>query len=248
MGTKSLIRRLVPASAWRRGSEAKRRAIEAFRARRSLRRKFTDIYHSDVWREPGKDRLRFYSGRGSDDEFTSQYVKLVSEFIRQHGVKRVLDIGCGDFRVGNQLVTLHPDISYIGADIVKPLIRHNSEVFSGLRNVKFLCLDASKDQFPDADLVLIRQVLQHLSNKNIAAILAKTRKYRWVLASDAVPPNASPSPNEDMTDGYIARESGLYLEQPPFNELCTCLLTTSVYKPGGTEIFENIRTMFIENT
>jgi len=237
----------VPASVWHRGSQAKQRIIEALRARKSLRRKFTDIYHSDVWRQPGKDRLKFYSGRGSDDEFSSQYVRLVSEFIRQHGVRSVLDIGCGDFRVGKQLVMLNPDISYIGADIVEPLIRHNSEVFSGLRNVKFLCIDASRDQFPNADLILIRQVLQHLSNRNIAAILSKTRKYRWILASDAVPPNGSAGPNEDMTDGYVARDNGLYLEQPPFNERCTCLLTTSVYKPDGTEIFENIRTMFIEN-
>jgi hypothetical protein len=94
---------------------------------------------------------------------------------------------------------------------------------------------------------LIRQALQHPSNEN-TVILEKTTAYKWVFASDATPPNEIPRPNDDMVDGFVVRERGLFLEQPPFNKKCECLLITSIQKQSDHGIFENIRTMFIENT
>ena len=244
MSIKNSIRALVPRRIWLTLSNTKQALIKVLLSRRSLRRKFTDIYQTDVWRQSGKEPFKFYSGRGSDDEFTREYLSVVSEFIRKNGARNVLDIGCGDFRVGKQLVLLNPQISYIGIDIVEPLIRHNAETFASMPNVKFLSLNAATDALPDADLVLIRQVLQHLSNRNISLILQKLRKFKWVLASDAVPPKSHPSPNEDMADGHVVRERGLFLEEAPFNVACSCILITSIRRPDG-DIFEDIRTMLI---
>lgn len=247
MRTKDVLRRLLPGALWRKLSDGKKLVRETLYAKRSLRSKFTDIYSTDVWKQPGQKEFKFYSGRGSDDEFTRQYVEVVSNFIRQNHITTVFDIGCGDFRVGRQLVAANPHISYTGSDIVEPLIRHNAESF-GAAGVRFLCLDAVSDPLPQAELVLIRQVLQHLSNKNISAILRKLGQYKWVLASDAIAPGSEPRSNEDMADGHVVRERGLFLEEEPFNQQCTCVLVTSVRKPDSDFVFEDVRTVLIQNT
>ena len=248
MRIKDILRGFLPAAVWRTLSVGKRRFRETLDAKRSLRSKFTDIYNTDVWRQPGEKQLKYYSGRGSDDEFTRRYVEVVSDFIRQNRIRTVLDIGCGDFRVGRQLISSNPGISYTGVDIVEPLIQHNTESYGNLAGVRFLCLNAVRDPLPDAELVLIRQVLQHLSNKNISTILHKLRKYRWILASDAVLPTSTPCSNDDMRDGHVVRERGLFLEKEPFNQECTCLLITSVRKPNSDFVFEDVRTVLIQHT
>jgi SAM-dependent methyltransferase len=248
MGIKHYAKKVAPLGMWFRLSKIKERVHRAIYRRRSLRKRFAEIYTTGVWGPSPRESTKFYSGRGSDDEFSQAYVGLISDFIKKHGVRTVVDIGCGDFRIGRQLVELNPELTYTGVDVVAPLIKHNSERFAGLPRINFVCLDAARDHLPPAELVLIRQVLQHLSNKNVASILDKTKAYKWVFASDATPPNEIPHPNEDMVDGFVVRERGLFIERPPFNKKCECLLVTSILKPGGQGIFENIRTMFIDNT
>src|SRR4029079_4555282 len=82
-------------------------------------------------------------------------------------VKSVVEIGCGDFAVASTYVNQCQ--SYIGVDVVKRLAERNAERF-GSSTVKFLWLDASKSRLPKSDLCIIRQVLQHLRNRDIKAI------------------------------------------------------------------------------
>jgi hypothetical protein len=102
--------------------------------------------------------------------------------IREFGVDSILDVPCGDFSWMSQ-VDLQ-GITYIGVDIVRPLIeelkiRHSSKNFS------FLCLDATKDMLPNQDLILTRDLLFHLSYKDILHFLQNILKtdFKYFLST-----------------------------------------------------------------
>ena len=73
-------------------------------------------------------------------------------------------MGCGDFFIGKDLVKMTE--SYIGADIIPEVIKSISATFKDL-NVNFICIDSTRDKLPNSNFLLLRQVLQHLSNKDI---------------------------------------------------------------------------------
>src|SRR4249920_1267225 len=127
-------------------------------ADRSRAEVFTHIYRSGMW---GRGEGEFYSGPGSDTNVTAPYVAAVRRFIESHGTKSVVDIGCGDFRVGALLLT--DGLSYHGIDIVPQVVEHNRRVH-GSAAVKFSCLDVISSDPPPGDLCLVREVFQHLSN------------------------------------------------------------------------------------
>ena len=80
----------------------------------------------------------------------------------------VVDLDCGDFHVGSRLRCLCS--GYVACDIVEPLIAFNAKTFEGL-GVDFRTLDLTKDELPSGEVVFVRQVLQHLSNDDIARAL-----------------------------------------------------------------------------
>jgi hypothetical protein len=61
-------------------------------------------------------------------------------------------------------------INYIGGDIVKPLIQQLSETYSS-KTVRFLHLDITKSPLPQADLMICRDCLAHLSFADTRAML-----------------------------------------------------------------------------
>ena len=79
-------------------------------------------------------------------------------------------MGCGDFVVGSKIRSLCNQ--YIACDIVAPLIEYNKKKYQPL-NVDFRTLNLISDNLPSADVVFIRQVLQHLSNIEIKNIIPK---------------------------------------------------------------------------
>ena len=105
-------------------------------------------------------------------------------------------------------------------DIVEELVAQNQARY-GNENVSFRCLDLIADELPDADICLVRQVLQHLSNAQIASVLTKLKKYRYVLITEHYPaPHLAIAPNLDKPHGSDTRtfdNSGVYLDAPPFN-------------------------------
>src|SRR3954452_8227143 len=61
---------------------------------------FTRIYHNNLWGKIEGDK--YFSGRGSLDEFVRPYIKWIVSFINEYNIKAVVDLGCGDFRIGQQ--------------------------------------------------------------------------------------------------------------------------------------------------
>jgi hypothetical protein len=103
--------------------------------------------------------------------------------------------------------------------VVPDLVARNQRLFGGPR-VSFRCLDATRDELPVGDLVLVREVLQHLSNAEIAVILGKLRNYRYALISEYQPAAEHlVRPNIDKAHGMDTRiwdGSAVFPERPPF--------------------------------
>lgn len=187
---------------------------------------FTDIYKGRKWGTDNKSQ--FYSGSGSDDEHSMQYVKVISDFIKYNNIKTVVDLGCGDFRIGKRITQLN-QINYTGVDVVEELTDYNNKNFKQ-DNIQFLYRNIVRDKIPDGELCLIRQVLQHLSNEDIKTILNKCKKYKYFVVTEHLPVNADNEPNIDKQPDASIRYysgSGVYLDKPPYNKKTKELL--SVY-------------------
>ena len=174
------------------------------------------IYEKKLW--GGGEAFDFYSGAGSHQaELLEPYVDAVSSFLTSFETPlTVCDLGCGDFNVGKQLVP-HAQ-KYTGVDIVPDLIARNRATFKA-DNLEFLCLDIAVDEWPAADCVLLRQVLQHLSNAEVQRIVSKLANYKYVIVTEHLP-QGSFTPNKDILSGQGIRlkvQSGIDLLAPPFN-------------------------------
>lgn len=171
---------------------------------------FEAVYRNKSWGGRWRFWQRFYSGRGSTGSLAEKYCKAVAPLLNG---KVVVDIGCGDFNIGRKLVK--SSCQYIACDIVKPLIEYNRKKFKG---VDFRVLDATRDDLPDGDIVLIREVLQHLDNSSVSKVLDKLSKYQSAIITEHVPPfNFTPNIDKPINGGdRTLFRSGLVLTEAPF--------------------------------
>ena len=185
---------------------------------------FSEIYQNNIW---GKDDGGgFYSGTGSDDDYSIPYANTIIKFIDENNISSVVDLGCGDFRVGDK-INKNTQIKYVGVDVVPDLIKHHQQKYQ-TDKIKFKQLNIVKDQLPAGQLCLIRQVLQHLSNSDIQKILAKCKQYQYLIVTEHLPTMENVIPNKDKPydeSNRLSDDSGVYLDQPPFNKQVRELLT-----------------------
>lgn len=208
---------------------------------------FTKIYTNNEW---GGEVGTFCSGSGSQTVVAQKYCEMVKEFVNQHEVKTILDLGCGDFNVGKNCQI--QGVKYIGIDIVHLLIDRNINEF-GSNNIEFRCLNIIEDELPEADLVLVRQVLQHLSNDQILKILKKLKMYPFVLVSEHYPAEGCHIVfNIDKPHGSDTRlvdNSAVYLDKPPFNVLGLVVLDINALNGEvGSGDGERIKTVLLSRT
>ncbi|WP_299124866.1 class I SAM-dependent methyltransferase [uncultured Winogradskyella sp.] len=175
----------------------------------------SQIYEQHLW--GGKD-FDFYSGDGSHNyKIVKPYLDTVISFLKTHNNSlTVCDLGCGDFHIGKHLTKYAK--KYIAVDIVEHLIERNISKFKD-DNLEFHCLDIAKDKLPKADCIILRQVLQHLSNAEIQDIVKKLSTYKFVILTEHIP-MANFIPNKDILSGQgirLKQNSGVDLLKSPFN-------------------------------
>lgn len=215
-------------------------------AKPDLKEAFSNIYKNAVW---GGEKGKYYSGGGSHDpEIIEPYILFLTDFIRTREIRSVCDVGAGDFFIMNRVMSACPDIEYYGLDIVDDLIHYNSETF-GNDYIHFISADASDPEtvLPAADLLIVRQVLQHLSNKNIQTILGKSKSFRYVLITEDIYAGDDVEYNIDKIDGSGTRTdacSGVYIEYAPF-QIQPVEHVLNISNPEDTD--RVIRTTLIEN-
>jgi hypothetical protein len=205
----------------------------------SNREIFTNVYQNKLWGAASpENESPFYSGPGSSDpQIVDPYVETVKRFFDSFPAKKkAVDLGCGDFRVGSRIIDSFD--SYTACDVVPELILFNIRYWQHLP-VEFSVIDLVKDQIPTGDVLILRQVLQHLSNDDISKF---TQSIPWgfsyLLLTEHLPSESDFLANKDKvsgTDIRLGSGSGVVLTQPPFNmnfKSETTLL--SVPQFGGT--------------
>lgn len=173
------------------------------------------VYEMKLW---GDNKSDFYSGEGSHQpEIVNPYITALTSFLASFKSPLVVcDLGCGDFNVGRQLVKYTK--KYIAVDIVADLIAYNKKKYKE-ENLEFHCLDIAVANLPIGDCVLLRQVLQHLSNAEVQSILEKLHIYKYLILTEHLP-TGDFEPNKDIISGQgtrLKKKSGINLLAPPFN-------------------------------
>lgn len=173
------------------------------------------IYDQSLW---GGKEFDFYSGIGSHDPMiVNIYVKTVTNFLKSHDHKMTIcDIGCGDFNIGQHIFKYSK--KYFAIDIVEELIERNKIKFK-TKNLEFLCLDIANDVLPKADVIIIRQVLQHLSNNEIQQILNRLKTCKYIILTEHLPVgDFTPNTNKIASQGIrLKQQSGVDILSAPFN-------------------------------
>jgi hypothetical protein len=177
---------------------------------------FTEIYRNNIW---GGEQGSICSGGGSHDaDVAEAYLQMMRSQaeIHSYGEATFVDLGCGDMAIGKSLIPLCRE--FIGVDVVRFVIDRHREEFGG-ENVRFVHADMTNEDLPDGDVCLIRQVFQHLSNRQIAAVLPKLCKYRHVYLTEHLPTGEGWMPNRDKPHGAGIRlsvGSGVDITAQPF--------------------------------
>ena len=173
------------------------------------------IYDMNLW---GGDEFDFYSGAGSHDpKIINPYLNVLIGFFESHNTPLlVCDLGCGDFNIGKHLTKYSK--KYMAIDIVENLIDRNKKLYKD-HNLEFQCLDIIEDELPPADCIILRQVLQHLSNKDIEKVIEKIAVYKYIILTEHLP-LGNFVPNKDIISGQgirLKQNSGVNILEWPFN-------------------------------
>jgi Methyltransferase domain len=243
------LRDIIPASLRSSWAYRQFRATYTLNRFRSSESIFSEIYKNNEW---GGEAGTLYSGSGSRGEVVDDYVSFVLNFIQIHSPAEVIDLGCGDFYVGAKIVGACAH--YVGIDVVPELIAQHQERYA-TDQISFACLDVTTDGLPRGDICLIRQVFQHLSNRQITEVLSKCRQYQYVLVTEHCPSRdelIAPK-NLDKAPGSGTRldfGSTVDLREAPFNLPASEVLVNPAAQPpdGPQDIYSrgSIRTYLLE--
>ncbi len=169
--------------------------------------KFTEIYHHKSWGPDQESR----SGAGSSLKATERAREALPLLMASRGMKSLLDIPCGDFNWMRE--TRIGWVDYTGGDIVGELIDELQSRYGNERR-RFLKLDLLSSELPQADLVLCRDCLQHLSHVDFQRAIANIVRSgaKWLLATTF--PGRLPTDNRPIETGQWWPHN---LEAEPFN-------------------------------
>ena len=158
--------------------------------RLDLKGRFEYIFDTNLW---GDDQSR--SGVGSTLPETETLRREIPRLLQELGARSLLDIPCGDF---GWLSLTELGVDYTGADIVEALIAQNTARYRSASRI-FVRLDLTADPLPQADVVLCRDCLVHLSYANIRRALDNVKRSgaKYLLVTSF--PEAKS--NRDIEDG-----------------------------------------------
>lgn len=195
--------------------------VGAVQAEPTCEEVFTRIYQTAEWGtgETGE----CCSGSGSTVANTVSYRPFLQDFFNVYDIHSVVDAGCGDF---GHLKALNWDgMDYVGYDVVKFLIQRDNKNYKA-PNIRFVHGDILSTDLPPADLLICKDVLEHLSNEDVFQFLNQIKKYKYCLITNDVDVNTLSSTNPNCKRGSYRP---LDLTQPPFNVKGVKSLTYGAY-------------------
>lgn len=164
--------------------------------------RFEQIYATNEWGHG--------SGEGSLPVHTKGYVAFLQRFLSDNRIASVVDMGCGDWQFSKSIQW--GSIRYRGYDVVRQVVERNIEQYSA-PNISFHLYSGNPADLPPADLLISKDVLQHLSDGAIAKVLPCLDRFKYSLLTNCVNPVGTTVPT-DIVDGDFRY---LDLRLPPFN-------------------------------
>ena len=156
-------------------------AIQTVDRESPLTKTFNRIYSDGVW---GRNVAGAgTSGSGSTLETTREYRAYLQDFIKKHGVTSIVDAGCGDWSFSSTIDW--GGASYLGVDIASDVIEAVRRKH-GKDKITFRVADIT-EELPSADLLISKDVLQHLPNALVQKFIVnnlKKGRYKWALLTN----------------------------------------------------------------
>jgi 2-polyprenyl-3-methyl-5-hydroxy-6-metoxy-1,4-benzoquinol methylase len=173
-----------------------------------MERDFTRISQDNTW----SSWPETVSGEGSMIKYTNNVREQLPKLFAAYNIKSVLDLPCGDFNWMKEID--FDEMTYNGADIVRHIIKENQEKYA-TDNINFHHLDATTAIPEKHDLIICRDLLIHLSNKNILKVLnnLKASGSKYFLISTA--PEAGSNDSKDAAFRPIDISLPIYGMGPP---------------------------------
>lgn len=133
-------------------------------------RRFTAIYKKNIWADDES-----VSGKGSRNDSLSvkESLEALDYVFSNYEINSLLDLPCGDLNWIIKFIKARPNLDYTGCDIVEELIATNSKKYPDL---KLLRLDIIKNVPAKADLVFCKDLINHLTYKEIFSSLSNLAK------------------------------------------------------------------------
>lgn len=164
---------------------------------------FEGVYRRNVWSEGDEStyKLDYYSGSGSIPKNVPMYLKLLQDIFNDNRFMTIVDLGCGDFKLMEK-ISVPPKKSYKGFDVVDGLIKRNQKQYTK-KNIKFYYIEDLKDfKGQKADLLIIKDVMQHWSNRDIKYFLDNILpNFRYALITNDTQKDLSKQANVDISNG-----------------------------------------------
>mgnify|MGYP003338269088 CR=1 FL=1 len=135
---------------------------------------FDEIYATSYW--------GMGSGGGSTIKAALPYKKFLERFLRDHEIKSIVDLGCGDWQFSRFIDFAYA--SYKGFDVANTVVRENQKNFAS-DTVSFECFK-NYEVLPPADLLVCKDVLQHLSNDEVKKALSILPRYKFALITNDI--------------------------------------------------------------
>jgi hypothetical protein len=200
---------------------------------------FSEIHRRNIW-----GYQETVSGAGSTLQYTEPLRQGLPGLVGELGIRTLLDVPCGDLHWMSRIEL--PIERYIGCDIVPELVELAQSKY-GRPDREFRTVDLCNDPLPDADLLLCRDCLIHLSEEmnllalanilrsNIKYVLTTTypggsnrsiRNGDWFTINLCAPPYNFPAPIrvlDDWVPPYTPRQIGLW-EVESLRQACGHLL------------------------
>lgn len=164
----------------------------------SLEERFSKIYKINYW-----NNAESRSGQGSTLNLTKNLRTELPKLFAQFQIRKVFDGPCGDFN-WMKWVVKDSEIIYIGADIVHELIEENIARHAN-QQVNFIRLDLRLEQLPDADLMICRDCLFHLSYLDTRMLLENFVKSGIPYLLTTTYQNDGTFENTDIESGHFRK-------------------------------------------
>lgn len=180
---------------------------------------FTEIYDNNTWGG---------SGGGSMLSVNSQYIQILEFFMRINQIGTVIDYGCGDWQFSKEINW--GKAKYLGIDCVQSVIDKNTKEYSST-NVSFV---RSEKIDGVADLLLVKDVLQHWTNEQVISFLNDNlHKFKYIIITN----NSGQTSNwEDSATPHIQTRPLSAKFYPLKNYNPTIILETNINEPKETSL------------